>query len=193
MQLTGDDAVHNQATARIESILPTDPRTGAVPFDTLVVYLKVVVAMAERSAQPLSVIRFVVDGGPSPYRFGQAGALLIGRAVVRCLYQETRPYDVVGCGPERSPDGIPEFLVICPLIGEAEATQFAERIRGTISSRTAISPDSWITLSVGVAGMGIGMEGADLLLERAAYSRAAAERAGGDQTRRYSEFGHLAC
>lgn len=172
---------------RLDLLLPADPETGVVTFAAFRTYLGAMMQMVYRAAQPLSLICLAVDETPSLREFGAEGASLIGRAVARCIRQETRGYDVAGRTEETDAYGLPAFLVVCPLLQEANMALLAERLRVTMTAH-AVAPDRpCLTLSVGVASMSIDAADPEALLARAKAALQRARREGGGRVWRHSD------
>ncbi len=157
---------------RLDALLPQDAETGAVTPEALRDYLNAVMEMADRYGQPLALLAVAVDTAEETQsvlrRFGAEGARLIGRAVARCLHQETRLHDVVGRAKASNLYELPIFLVVCPLRGEAQAARLAERMREAMTAYAADPDCPWLTVSVGVAAMAIDKPDPEALIARAA-------------------------
>lgn len=172
---------------RLDLLLPHDPETGAVTFAAFQVYLNAMMEMVSRAQYPLALMAISIDDSPALHFLGVEGVSLIGRAVVRCIRQETRVHDVVGCTAEKDVNGMPGFLIACPLLSEERAANLAERLRVTMSAYTADPERPWLTLSVGVAGMAIDSMDSESLVARAGAALRYARRTGGGCVWRHAE------
>jgi GGDEF domain-containing protein len=128
-----------------------------------------------------------VDDTPALTFLGVEGISLIGRAVVRCIRQETRAHDVVGCTAEKDANGLPCFLIACPLLSEDHAANLAERLRVRMTAYAADPERPWLTLSIGVAGMALDAMECESLLTRAGAALRYARRMGGGCVWRHSD------
>lgn len=175
------------ALARLDALLPTDPVTGATTALALRCYLAAMMEMAARKSQPLALIALAVDDCPILDFLGEEGAALIGRAMARCLRQETRAYDVAGRASDESVEGIPGFVIVCPLMDEVAAVALAERMRAVMTAHAAMGARPWLTLSLGVAGMALDTTTPDALLSRAESALRRARRQGGGRVWGHSD------
>src|ERR1051326_7003179 len=166
-------------TLRLDTLLPKDPETGTVTATALQVYLYATMDLMSRHAQPLSLIRLGVDQADPEYCFGSEGAKLIGRAVARCVFQETRTHDVVGRAEDVPGEQIPTFLLVCPLMTEANAALLAERLRVAMTPYATYNGRPWLSVSAGVAGMSLDILDPGALIARAAEALRSARKAGG--------------
>jgi GGDEF domain-containing protein len=172
---------------RLDLLLPHDPETGAVTPAAFQVYLGAMMDMIARAQLPLALMTISVDDTPALNFFGVEGTSLIGRAVVRCIRQETRVHDVVGCTAEKDVNGLPCFLIVCPLLSEDHAANLAERLRMTMTAYAADPDRPWLTLSIGVAGMALDAMESESLLARANAALRYARRMGGGCVWRHSD------
>src|SRR5437870_2133559 len=114
---------------RIDVLLPTDSEIGIVTAAAFRSYLGAMMELTARYAQPLTIVAIAVDESPALQFLGAEGATLFARAIARYLHQETRNHDVIGRTAGVDSHGIPAFLIVCPLMHEDAAAQFAERVR----------------------------------------------------------------
>jgi GGDEF domain-containing protein len=175
------------AFGRLDTLLPADPLTSAVTYGAFRVYLQSIMDLMAREGGTLSVIALGVDDTPAVRFFGTEGAGLLGRAVVRCVRQESRSYDVLGRTRETDSHGIPTFLLACPLLNEERAAQLAERLCAAMVAQSAQDAIPWLTVSGGVASLALDMEDADAMLLRALSTLQGARRQGGGQVWRHSD------
>lgn len=173
-------AAETDTVRRLDALLPADPQTGAVAPFAFLSYLSAMMAMADRYRQPLSLLAVSVSTEEETRsllrRFGTEGANLIGRAVARCLRQETRIYDVVGCASELYPSEAPIFLVVCPLRAEAQAALLAERLRDAMIAYAEDPDCPWLKVSVGVAAMALDTPDPEALIARGIQALYQADR-----------------
>lgn len=184
-------AAETDTVRRLDALLPSDPQTGAVAPSAFLSYLHAMMAMADRYRQPLSLLAVHVNTEEETRsllrRFGTEGASLIGKAVARCLRQETRAYDVVGRASELYPSEAPTFLVACPMREEAQAAILAERLRAAMIAY-ATDPDCpWLKVSIGVAAMVLDTPDPEALIARAAQALYQAERSEEGNVWRHSD------
>ncbi len=175
---TGDAAVDG-LSKRLDYLLPIDAETGVTTHEAVCVYMDAMIEMVSRHGQPLALLSIAVDASPVLRFLGMEGAALIGRAVARCLRQETRTHDVVGhADPDMAPDAF-TFLVTCPLLSEEQAANLGERLRAAMTASSGDAPMPWLTLSVGVAALSLEITESRLLVARSMESLRRARRAGG--------------
>ncbi|HLV81444.1 MAG TPA: hypothetical protein VKT32_14250 [Chthonomonadaceae bacterium] len=172
---------------RLDLLLPHDPATGAVTPAAFQVYLSAMMEMIARAQLPLSLMAIAIDDSPALDFLGVEGIGLIGRAVVRCIRQETRVHDVVGSTAEKDVNGMPVFLIVCPLLSEERAAHLAERLRVTMTAYATDPERPWLTLSVGVASMALDAMDDESLLARAGAALRYAKRVGGGCVWRHTD------
>jgi len=172
---------------RLDMLLPTDLQTGMATATALQAYLSAMMEMATRGNQPLSVISVGADDCPALRLFMQEDVSLLAHAIARCLRQETRGYDVIGRMEDSNLPGLPTFVIVCPLMNEDHAAQLAERLLTTMSAYASDAAQDWLTISIGVVGMGLDMSDAATLLLRAGATLLRAQRQGGKQVWRHSD------
>ncbi|HZT42286.1 MAG TPA: hypothetical protein VFA07_08850 [Chthonomonadaceae bacterium] len=172
---------------RLDLLLPHDPETGAVTYPAFHIYLSAMMEMVSRTQHPLALMAISVDDSPALHFLGVEGIGLISRAVVRCIRQETRVHDVIGCTAEKDANGMPVFMIACPLLSEASAAALAERLRVAMTAYAADPERPWLTLSVGVAGMAIDSMDSESLVARAGAALRYARRMGGGCVWRHSD------
>ncbi len=172
--------------ARIDMLMPSDTETCVADAHSVRVYLTAMMELAARVQQPLSVLTITVDNSPTAALFFEEDAGLVGRAIARCLRQETRTYDVIGrvAGEQGSP--FPIFALVCPLMTEEQAARLGERLRETMRTYAADAEQSWLTLSVGAAAMALDTQDAEVLLAHGKFAARYAQGQGGDQVTRFS-------
>ena len=174
-------------TVRLDTLLPQDAGTGAVTPEAFDVYLNTMLAMVSRAQLPLSVIALAVDSSPITTFPGVCDFGFIGRAMARCVRQETRPQDVVGVVSETSGNGTPRFVIACPLLSEIQAAALGERMRDAMTASASEWESPWLTISVGVAAFTLDTPDSAALLNRAQSALLRAQRQGGNRVWRHSE------
>ena len=174
-------------TERLDTILPADPLTGAATSEALETYLSAMMLMTSRNAQPLTLLHIAVDDNERGNFLGVESVSLIGRAMARCMRQETRSHDVVGRAPENSAQGVPAFLLVCPLMTEEKASQLAERLRAAMTADGTAHSRSWLTVSVGIAGMAMDVSESASLIGRTMAATRRARQQGGNRIWRHSD------
>jgi diguanylate cyclase (GGDEF)-like protein len=156
---------------RLAELVATDPLTGLANRRHLVETLESASSLAQRYAQPLSLIMLDVDWFKR-YNdtFGhRAGDDILGR-FADLLRHGVRAHDLV------ARYGGEEFVILLPST-DAEAARFvAERLRGTIES--APWPLDRLTASFGVASLNLGDRDYLGLIDRADLALYAAKRSG---------------
>jgi GGDEF domain-containing protein len=172
---------------RLDSLFPVDAETSVATYDALRTCLSAFMDLMARQGQPLTLLAIAADPSDSLKRLGNNGALLIGMAIARCLRQETRIHDVVGRAQIAGGSGVPAFLIVLPLMTEALAAQFAERLREAMTTTAGEAGRSWLTVSVGVASLSLDTHSADTLILRAQGALASAQRAGGGRVWGHSD------
>jgi GGDEF domain-containing protein len=118
---------------------------------------------------------------------GRKGGQLISSAIARCLRQETRVHDVIGRARIEGVPGVPSFLLVLPLMTEAYAAQFADRLREAMTISAGDDTGPWLTLSVGVASLSLDTDAPDTLIMRAQEALTSAQRAGGGRVWSHSD------
>jgi GGDEF domain-containing protein len=164
---------------RLDSILPTDTETGVATYEALRTYLGALIDLMARHGQPLTLLTISADPNDALRILGARGAQLISGAIARCLRQETRVHDVIGRARTECVPGVPSFLVVLPLMKEALATQFADRLREAMTITAGDDCGPWLTMSVGVASLSLDTDAPDTLILRAQEALSSAQRAGG--------------
>ena len=182
-----DKTTETSVQVRLDTLLPTHSETGAVTFEAFKIYLDTMIDMVVRAEMPLAVIAISVDNTPTVRFFGEEGEGLIGRAIVRCVRQETRPHDVVGLA-SAGEAGIPTFVIACPLMNEESAAALAERLRVSMTAGSGGVETAWLTVSIGVASLSIEVGDADSLLNRAESALHRARRSGGGCVWRHTDI-----
>ena len=155
----------------------TDPATGVLRTDPLVLQLGKLIDTARIKQQPLSVLFITVDQLPALREAGgEVGATAGLRPVADLLREEVDYGDLLG---RSGPDG---FLLVSPGKAQLMARDYAEKLRGAVS-RLAVDPrvSVGLTVSVGIAQAGPGERDAAALVERAARVAQIAGRNGGNQ------------
>ncbi len=167
-------ASHSQ---RLDMLLPADKGTGAVSEEAFLTYLRAIIEMTSRHGQTLTLLAIAPDDLHLLEFLGEEGARLIGRAIVRCVRQETRDYDVVGCVETTA---FPlSFLVICPLVTESQIQTMSERLLSAMATPAASGKNAWLSISIGTASLSIDTSTPDTLIARALDGLRRARRAGG--------------
>lgn len=164
---------------RLDSLFPSDSAFGAVSYAAVVTYLTAMMEMVARHHLPLTLLRVGLNPASALHQIGTEGRQLVACAVARCLRQETRPYDVVGLADERPAGGIPSFLVVCPLMGEAQAASLAERLLQTMELPLSPVESPSMAFSIGIAAMALDAPDAEALMARALSEQRMASREGG--------------
>jgi diguanylate cyclase (GGDEF)-like protein len=157
----GSDAV------RLDGLLPSDPLTQAVTETALHIYIQSIMELVMRSNQSLSLIALAVDDNSMLQSFRPEDMGLVARAIIRCMQQETRSYDVIGRTDATDSHGLPTFLLVCPLMSESRAFALAERLRSMMTSYALEADQEWLAMSVGVTGLAIDVQTAEELTARA--------------------------
>lgn len=172
---------------RLDHLLPLDADTGVTTHQATCVYIDAMIEMVSRHEQTLSLLSIAVDELHILRFLGVEGAALIGRAVARCLRQETRSHDVVGhADPEMAPDAF-TFLVACPLLSEEQAGRLGERLRAAMTAHCGDANGPWLTLSVGVASLSLDVTESRTLVARSLESLRRARRAGGSRVWKHTD------
>ena len=174
-------------TVRLDTLLPQDAETGAVTPEAFCVYLNTMLGMVSRAQQPLSVIALAVDSSPVTAFPGVCDLGFIGRAMARCVRQETRPHDVVGLAVETQGGEAPRFVIACPLMSETQAAALGERMRDAMTASASEWESPWLTVSVGVAALTLDTPDFAALLNRAQSALLRAQRADGNCVWRHSD------
>jgi GGDEF domain-containing protein len=177
----------NAFSKRLDHLLPLDGDTGVTTHQATCVYIDAMIEMVSRNEQTLSLLSIAVDESHILRFLGAEGAALIGRAVARCLWQETRTHDVVGhADPEMAPDAF-TFLVACPLLSEEKAGRLGERLRAAMTAHCGDANGPWLTLSVGVASLSLDVIDSRSLVARSLEALRRARRAGGSRVWRHTD------
>ncbi len=182
-----ETAAAEQSSQRLDAILPADDQTGAVTPDAMETYLNAMILMVSRHAQPLALISIAVDETPLMRFLGSEGCMLIGKAVARCIRQESRIHDVVARARTSETALTPTFLIACPLLSEDQAAVLGERMRDGMSAYAEDPERPWLTLSVGIANLTLDIADSSSLIARATDSLRRARRAGGSQVWKHSD------
>jgi GGDEF domain-containing protein len=180
----------NEATPspkRLDILLPADQTTGAVTTQAGYVYLHAMIEMVMRKNQPLSLVCIAPDASPTMEFLGETGKNLIGQAIVRCIRQETRDYDLVYTLSLPTITDTPVFALVCPLMNEEEATALGERLRKIMTAQAGAEDHPWLSFSVGVASISLDAPDADSLTARACAALQRARRLGGGRLWRHSD------
>jgi GGDEF domain-containing protein len=172
---------------RLDLLLPADEQTGVATPAAMHIYLDAMIEMVGRGIQPLSLLCIAVDETPIIRFFGSEGVNLIGRAVARCLRQETRGHDVVGRADVDKTAVMPIFLVVCPLLNEEQTTQLGERLLLAMTAH-AEPGQPWLTLSVGVAALALDISNSQELIARAYSAMHRAQNMGGGRVLPHSHM-----
>ena len=182
-----DGQMDEELGKRLDYLLPIDAETGVTTHQAVCVYMDAMIEMVSRHGQPLALLSIAVDASPILRFLGPEGAALIGRAVARCLRQETRTHDVVGhADPDMAPDAF-TFLVTCPLLSEEQAANLGERLRAAMTASSGDAPMPWLTLSVGVAALSLEITESRSLIARSMESLRRARRAGGSRVWKHTD------
>ena len=172
---------------RLDALLPSDTVTGVASTVAVRSYLDAMMDLTSRTSQPLALLYIASDSDGSAGSFGANGARLVGRAMARCLRQETRLHDVVGRADDRDDETIPQFFVVCPLMGEAKAALLAERLRRAMTTEPIDKNGPSLPISIGVAALSIDVADSAALIARAEGAVRNARRAGGARVWSHSD------
>lgn len=168
----GSDAV------RLDGLLPSDPLTQAVTETALNIFIQTMMEMALRCNQPLSLVALAVDDNAMLQSFRKEDMGLVARAIIRCIQQETRSYDVIGRTDATDSFGLPTFLLVCPLMPEARAFALADRLRDMMTSYAIEADQEWLSISIGVTGLAMDVQTSEELIARAVSALRIAKRLG---------------
>ena len=181
------DTPDDQFSKRLDHLLPLDAETGVTTHQAACVYIDAMIEMVSRHEQTLSLLSIAVDESHILRFLGAEGAALIGRAVARCLRQETRTHDVVGhADPEMAPDAF-TFLVACPLLSEEQAGRLGERLRAAMTAHCGDANGPWLTLSIGIASLSLDVVESRSLVARSLEALRRARRAGGNRVWKHTD------
>ena len=158
----------------------TDPLTAVANRRQLFLRLEQEFSRSVRFGDPLSLLMIDLD------RFKQINdqhGHTVGDGVLRgvalVLRRNVRKVDIV------ARYGGEEFCVVLPRIGKPEALEVAEKLRRAISAATLPGPDGGgilkVTISVGVATLGIDADDIAALVEKADAALYEAKRLGRDR------------
>ena len=179
---------------RLDSLLPTEPETGAVEEAAFRAYLGAMMEMASRQGQKLSLLHVAADDSSVLRFLGEEGGRLIGKAMARCLRQETRIHDVIGCPSAEHAHPEPGFLIAMLLMNEEQVAPVAERLRETMTAHASGPGAPWLTISIGIATISLDTADPLELIARASSALRQARRSGGgrvwlhtDSVRRFIE------
>lgn len=173
-------SIHNaQLFARVEVLSMTDELTKLPNRRYLNQALSLEIAIAHRHGHPLSIL--MVDIDHFKKLNDRAGHPIGDEALLRvaeCLKGSLRESDVVARW------GGEEFVVLLPHTAQSEAVEVAEKVRRAVAAiETPWSreqPSGHLTVSVGVAQLAPGEDGA-ALVQRADRAVYAAKREGRDR------------
>lgn len=183
---TSDEA-ESEYSKRLDYLLPIDGDTGVTTHQAACSYMDAMIAMVSRQSHPLSLLSITADESIVMRFLGAEGAALIGRAIARCLRQETRTHDVVGhADPGLSPNAF-TFLVICPLLDEEHAANLGERLRAAMTAHSGDAESPWLTLSVGVATLSLEVTESQSLVARSMEALRRARRSGGSRIWKHTD------
>ncbi len=183
--VTADKPRFSQPIGRFDMLLPSDEESNAVEENASSIYLRAMIDMVGRVQQPLTLACVAADELPLLTFLGPDATALIGKAMVRCIRQETRDYDVVS--RIRVP-GIPlVFMIICPMQGEEQVKQMTHRLQ---LAMTAVSPRGdtpWLSVSAGIASLSLDASDAEALRSRAVSSLRRARNSGSGRVWTHSD------
>ncbi len=166
----------SQPVGRFDMLLPADEESQAVDENAASVYLRAMIDMVGRTQQPLTLACVAADELPLLTFLGPDATALIGKAMVRCIRQETRDYDVVS--RVRVP-GIPlVFMITCPMQGEESVKQMAHRLQVAMTAESPHGDTPWLSVSAGIASLSLDASDAEALRSRAVASLRRARNAG---------------
>lgn len=181
------DAPPYEMGARIDMLMPADAETCVADAHSVRVYLTAMMELANRVQKPLSILTITIDATPTAELFFAEDAGLVGRAIARCLRQETRAYDVIGRVEGEPGSPYPVFVLVCPLMSEEQAAGLGDRLRATMQTYAADAAQNWLTLSAGAAGMALDTSDAESLLCHGQFAVRQAQAQGGDRVCRFSQ------
>jgi GGDEF domain-containing protein len=187
MEQDWDSAPPYEMGARIDMLMPADAETCVADAHSVRVYLTAMMELSNRVQKPLSLLTITIDPSPTAELFFAEDAGLVGRAIARCLRQETRAYDVIGRVEGETGSPYPVFVLVCPLMSEEQAAGLGDRLRATMRTYAADAAQDWLTLSAGAAGMALDTADAECLLRHGQFAVRQAQSQGGDQVCRFSQ------
>lgn len=169
-------------TEELRRLLTTDHLTGATNRARLFDIAEVEIARWKRHGSPLSVILIDADHFK---RINDTYGHQAGDVVLRALVDRCR--DGLRATDTLARYGGEEFVVLLPGIGVEEAMATAERLRLLVAERpiNCGSTDVLVTLSLGCASMGEGIETLETLLAAADAAAYRAKRLGRNRAEIY--------
>lgn len=167
------------APMRLDLLLPAHADTGVATEEGLRAYLWAMEGMVSRHGLPLSILCVRAQETPLLTFLGGEGRQLIARAVARCLRQETRGYDVVGVVDDPVSPAGSAFAIVCPMLNADRAATMAARLCRAMAFHSEEEDRTWLTISIGVAEMGLDLDGPDALIARGMEALHASEENGG--------------
>ena len=154
----------------------TDPLTGVANRRQLFLWLEQEHSRSVRFGDPLSVLMIDLDLFKAVNdAHGHAVGDVVLRAVAHALKRNVRKVDLV------ARYGGEEFCIVLPRIGKPEALEVADKLRRAVSAARMPSSDVAVTISVGVATLGIDADDVPGLVDKADAALYEAKRQGRDR------------
>jgi diguanylate cyclase (GGDEF)-like protein len=158
----------------------TDPLTGMANRRQLFLRLDQEFSRSVRFGDPLSILMIDLDLFKRINdKFGHTVGDGVLRGVAQALRRNVRKIDIV------SRYGGEEFCIVLPRVGKPEALEVAEKLRRSVGAAALPSPEGVgplrVTISLGVATLGIDADDVAGLIEKADTALYEAKRQGRDR------------
>ena len=158
----------------------TDPLTGVANRRHLFLRLEQEFSGSVRFGDPLSVLMIDLDLFKRINdAYGHSAGDAVLRGVALALRRNVRKVDVV------ARYGGEEFCIVLPRVGKPEALEVAEKLRRSVAATALPAPEGTgsvrVTLSIGVATLGIDADDVASLVEKADSALYEAKRLGRDR------------
>jgi diguanylate cyclase (GGDEF)-like protein len=158
----------------------TDPLTGMANRRQLFLRLDQEFSRSVRFGDPLSILMIDLDLFKQINdKFGHTVGDGVLRGVAQALRRNVRKIDIV------SRYGGEEFCIVLPRVGKPEALEVAEKLRRSVGAAALPSPEGVgplrVTISLGVATLGIDADDVAGLIEKADTALYEAKRQGRDR------------
>jgi diguanylate cyclase (GGDEF)-like protein len=158
----------------------TDPLTGMANRRQLFLRLDQEFSRSVRFGDPLSILMIDLDLFKRINdKFGHTVGDGVLRGVAQALRRNVRKIDIV------SRYGGEEFCIVLPRVGKPEALEVAEKLRRSVGAAALPSPEGVgplrVTISLGVATLGIDADDVPGLIEKADTALYEAKRQGRDR------------
>jgi diguanylate cyclase (GGDEF)-like protein len=158
----------------------TDPLTGVANRRQLFLRLEQELSRSVRFGDPVSLLMIDLDLFKQINdRFGHTVGDGVLRGVAHALRRNVRKVDIV------ARYGGEEFCVVLPRVGKPEALEVAEKLRRSVGATALPSPEGVgplrVTISLGVATLGIDADDVAGLIEKADAALYEAKRQGRDR------------